>query len=183
MSTDISHSESASPTFLTRLKGGANGGHALTRGEMRPMRYYDINGATGCWEWNRALTKGGYGSTRYNGVQTTAHRAFFAHYVADIPAGMVVMHSCDNRRCCNPAHLSLATQNENMADGARKGRINRGEANPGGGKLTAAQALLVRNAWRAGVNHNVIAEAFGISKVTVWEIGRGKKWKHLEDVA
>ena len=33
----------------------------------------------------------------------------------------VVMHHCDNKPCCNPAHLKIATQGENMRDKWAKG--------------------------------------------------------------
>lgn len=39
-----------------------------------------------------------------------------------IPAGMIVMHTCDNPPCCNPSHLVLGTQAENLADMRAKGR-------------------------------------------------------------
>lgn len=166
-----------------RNSGGATRGRALAKASEPPKRYYDIDPDTGCWNWNRCMGETGYGATRYNGQYTGAHRAYHAHYNGDIPAGSCVMHVCDNRACCNPAHLRLGTHDENMADGAAKGRINRGEANRGGGKLAEAQARLVGQAQRAGIHREVIADAFGISIVTVWEIGNGKKWKHLEEAA
>jgi hypothetical protein len=45
---------------------------------------------------------------------------------------MVVMHSCDNPPCCNPAHLSAGTVRDNALDMIAKGRANppRGELHP-----------------------------------------------------
>ena len=51
------------------------------------------------------------------------HRvAWEAHNAEPIPEGMVVMHSCDNRECFNPAHLSVGTQQENIHDCIEKDR-------------------------------------------------------------
>ena len=51
-----------------------------------------------------------------------AHRAAWILYKGEIPAGIFVCHTCDNRRCCNPAHLFLGTQKDNLQDMKRKGR-------------------------------------------------------------
>ncbi|MFB9187253.1 HNH endonuclease signature motif containing protein [Dactylosporangium sucinum] len=39
-----------------------------------------------------------------------------------IPDGLQVLHSCDNPPCCNPAHLSIGTQAENMQQMVARGR-------------------------------------------------------------
>ena len=72
-----------------------------------------------CWTLDRISH-----STGYVYVQgKRLHRvAWEAHNAEPIPEGMVVLHSCDNRSCFNPAHLSVGTQKENIQDAEAKGR-------------------------------------------------------------
>ena len=49
-----------------------------------------------------------------------------AHNAQPKPPGMVIMHSCDNPACCNPEHLVLGTQSDNIRDCVAKGRWNGG---------------------------------------------------------
>ena len=52
------------------------------------------------------------------------HRvAWEAYNCEPIPDGMVIMHTCDNRGCFNPAHLQLGTQADNVRDCVSKGRF------------------------------------------------------------
>ena len=86
----------------------------------------------GCWLWHAALYKNGYGQVcigrHRDGTQhnTQAHRVAYVLAHDDIPAGKVVMHSCDIKACVNPAHLSLGTQHENIRDAVTRGHIKTG---------------------------------------------------------
>ena len=82
-----------------------------------------------CWEW-QAGCSGGYGIlSGVNGNPERSHRLAYQYWVGEIPKGKVVMHSCDNRKCCNPSHLSLGTIRDNILDMYSKGR-GRGQFGP-----------------------------------------------------
>ena len=84
--------------------------------------------ADGCWLWTGTQNGRGYGSLhsgqRANRKTLKAHRySYELHTGETVPSSMEVMHSCDNRLCVNPAHLSVGTKADNMRDMAAKGRV------------------------------------------------------------
>lgn len=77
---------------------------------------------SGCWLWLGADSKG-YGRTMIRRKQMAAHRlSYELHRGVTVPAGLVVLHSCDVPCCVNPSHLSVGTQMENIHDALAKGR-------------------------------------------------------------
>ena len=149
---------------------------------MNEQNFYGrlkLNG--GCWEWTGSIDTRGYGSLKWLGRQTRAHRLAYIFANGDIPQGdghhgTVVMHTCDNRKCCNPAHLVLGTHADNMADMARKGRrknVNVAAKN-GRAKLTEEQVQAIRQDTRG---KRTIAPDYGISPAQVQRIRLGKQWK------
>ena len=93
----------------------------------RLWKKIDRVGQTDCWPWQGAKTNFGHGRVKISGKLYSPHRIVYALECGQIPAndqyhGAVVVHSCDNPACCNPAHLSVGTQKDNVADMVAKGR-------------------------------------------------------------
>jgi len=80
-----------------------------------------------CWEWIAGYFDTGYGSIWAANKNRGAHRVSYELAFGEIQDGLFVLHRCDNRRCCNPAHLFLGTNKDNMEDRNKKGRMAYGE--------------------------------------------------------
>ena len=80
-----------------------------------------------CWEWNGVYEVRWYGqfySGRARGRMEKAHRFAWRATNGPIPAGILVLHRCDNPRCVRPDHLFLGTHKDNTADAKMKGRLS-----------------------------------------------------------
>ena len=138
------------------------------------------NPLTGCIEWTGSSESKGYGQIRIDGKLVKAHR--FAWEIANgpIPAGMLVLHSCDNPRCVNPDHLRVGTHVDNMADmDARNRRVN--NQNKGvdcpAAKITEDDVRAIRQDTRRQID---IAKDYGISQPVVSKIKLKQAWKHVK---
>ena len=91
----------------------------------------DLSKPNGCWPYLGFRKWDGYGwLQRYidgKAKNLTAHRYAWILTHGQPPAGMHILHKCDNPPCCNPAHLKLGTHDENMAEMAARGRVNSGQ--------------------------------------------------------
>jgi hypothetical protein len=121
-----------------------------------------------CWIWTAATTSG-YGRLWSKGRMVYAHRLAYEMSVGEIPDGLEVCHSCDTPLCVNPAHLWLGTHRENMQDMGRKGR------------MTSRRRILsddnvrdIRQRHQAGETARELADAFGVHRVTVYNIVNGQ---------
>jgi hypothetical protein len=136
----------------------------------------------GCWLWTAALSDRGYGRFALDGKNRHAHRIAYELTFGTILDGLFVCHSCDNRRCVNPAHLWLGTLAENNADRDAKGRHGdtaaRGERS-GHSKLTEQDVLTIRQLAAEGVRHRAIARRYGVNPSQISLIVRRINWKHI----
>lgn len=138
-----------------------------------------------CWVWQGTCTSAGYGCVSWVGATYTAHRvaAWLVGMVespsapTDHRAPAFVLHTCDNRRCCNPAHFFLGNYATNLRDAYKKQR----KTQPRGAKhinakLTNAQAAKIRSLYAAGQVQTVLAAKFNVSQVTISLIVRNKTY-------
>jgi hypothetical protein len=146
-------------------------------------------GADACWNWTASLTRKGYGQFSINSKPFTAHRISYQFAVGEIPNGLFVCHTCDNRRCCNPKHLFVGTHIDNMQDMVRKGRqaVNQkggsskfGEEN-NQHKLTVNQVNYIRQRYaEGGIYQRELAVEMGVHVTTILRILNGKRWGWLK---
>lgn len=152
---------------------------------MRDVSYFEQrcteDESTGCWNWDRAVTKSKYGGyTETDGRTLYAHRGMWAAVNGPVPDGVFVCHRCDNRRCVNPAHLFLGSHRENMADMVRKGRSNKAKGSAvGPSKLKERDVSIIKWCLDAGVGQVKLAELYGVSQGTIGFIKRGETWRHV----
>lgn len=160
---------------------------AGVRGEPFSHKYLKSPGPleTLCWIWMRSRQPSGYGSIRWRGESTHAHRVSWELHKGLIPAGLHVLHKCDDRACVNPAHLFLGTHVDNMRDMARKGRAVpssiRGERHYAV-KLTDAQVLALRGEHAAGVDCGTLGRKYGVTQRTAWAMAHGHKRSYLPNI-
>lgn len=146
----------------------------------------DRRGDDECWEWTASKIPSGYGAFRHKGKTLTASRVAWKLTNGPIPDGehygtTCVCHKCDNPACCNPGHLFLGTQQDNIADMFEKGRDNRARGiRHGMSKLTDTDVRLIKIWLGLGYFQQEIADAFGVCQVNISSIKLGNTWRHVE---
>lgn len=71
----------------------------------------------GCWVWQAAFDKDGYGRLWWGGQTRRAHRVYYTQLVGEIPGCLEIDHLCRVRCCVNPAHMEPVTKLENVMRG------------------------------------------------------------------
>ena len=128
----------------------------------------------------------GYGTLKFRGYTTRAHRIAF--YLKNgywpKPYGC---HTCDVRNCFNPLHVWQGTPSENQYDRVRKGRHKGAMAGgmpPGAGcvwaKLTEKQVRQIRKEYIPQiVGCDQLAKKYGVGQHAIYKIVVGKSWRNL----
>lgn len=158
-----------------------------------------------CWVWTARLDRHGYGKFRPNGAHTSevgAHRVSYAIEHGAIPAGRLVLHHCDNRRCVRPSHLYAGTPAQNTADMDNRGRRVQGNiaataargmrnamhngtarrrygADNHATRLTVETVLEIRAAFAGGETQGSIGRRLGVPQPHISRIVLRTSWAHV----
>jgi len=125
-----------------------------------------------CWLYKGCKDSHGYGWLTFRNRQIRASRlAWMIHNNLEVPQGKFVLHKCDNPPCCNPAHLYLGTQKDNVRDMLVRGRYP--------SVFTPAEVRDIFYRAHRVETGTSIAKCYGITQSMVSAIKRGIRWKHL----
>lgn len=143
-----------------------------------------IETPSGCWEWQGALEKKGYGHVRRRAVHSSPLRAHrYAYYLkhGKFPENLCC-HTCDNPPCVNPDHLYDGTSLENSRDRVNRGRVkmppSQGSLN-GNSKLTEQDVQSIKKSLSIESNVN-IAKRFNVTHQLISAIRVGRIWSHVD---
>jgi hypothetical protein len=123
---------------------------------------------TGCWLWAGPLDVKGYGAANFRWRAIGAHRLAYAAFIGPIAPGLLCCHTCDNPRCCNPTHIFLGTDQDNVDDMIRKGRQKPRQGI--GCRLTDDEVRAIRQDTRKA---SEIADEYGISTYWAGQVRKG----------
>jgi len=138
------------------------------------------HGPQACWPYLGCDRGNGYGAIKHERRVLSSHCVAYVLAYGEIPVDSIVAHKCDNRGCCNPAHLEAITPGKNNQDADRRlGRdYARGEAAPTS-VLTEPDVKAIRNLASGGLGYIRIARELGFNPNTVKNVVYRRTWKHI----
>lgn len=151
---------------------------AMKSARQRILDSSKLNLVSGCWEWQNILCPNGYGQMLILKKRKMPHRVAYEEFVGPIPNGLFVCHRCDNPACCNPEHLFLGTQQDNMDDKVSKGRQSRGSKHCRA-ILTELDIPKILDMLNSGMFSANVGELFGVSGAIIRDIRLGRAWRHV----
>jgi hypothetical protein len=152
---------------------------AKTEKEFLERFWRRVDKTRDCWVWIGARSGGGYGQIGRDRLVHYVHRLSWTIHFGEVPDGLLVCHTCDNRVCVRPEHLFLGRKQDNNQDCASKFRGN-GRKNSPVARLDDDEVLEIRAVYRAGgISQHALAARYDVAQMTISKIVRGETWKRL----
>lgn len=143
----------------------------------------------GCWSWAGYVGPQGYPVSFIDGKHSVLVRRHAMKLAGRLLSPMLVVDTCGNRLCCNPAHLQMATR-KTVAVKAWETRkphdiaeLRRQAIESGRAKLNLEQVREIRHSLQdceLGKKSALIlelAEKHGVSRSAIRKIDAGVSWR------
>jgi len=142
---------------------------------------------SGCWEWTGtyyvkkgvkvAVFKLPRAAKGQKSKSVSPARLSFELHKGPIPTGAMILHSCDNRMCVNPAHLSVGNHKQNMREMKERLRGALGSRNHNS-KLTDQKVIELRRLYGT-MPIEELASKFGITPACACMAICRYTWRHV----
>jgi hypothetical protein len=137
---------------------------------QRFERYLDKK-TSNCWIFIGGKVGNSYGHFVLRTGVVLTHRFAYTIWKGPIEKGKLVLHTCDCPACCNPQHLILGDQYDNMRDCIKKGRSyrNSGERHHLS-KISDEDRTQILFLRAIGISTIEIAKQFNLSRHHIYKI-------------
>jgi hypothetical protein len=161
----------------------------MARGGLRRKEIKYIITEKGCHECiSHHKDRKGYPIITVNYKNFHMSRYIYEIHHGPIPKGLMVRHKCDNPACINPDHLEIGTAYDNVHDMIDRGRAKHGNTPPPPSigsknkiaKLNEQKVVDILKRLEKGESQASIARDYGVNRVRICEIAKGKSWKHVK---
>lgn len=138
----------------------------------------DQSDTYGCWPYKEYKDKDGYGRFHLENGPIGAHvyAWLLTRKMDKVPDGKMILHTCDNRSCCQPGHLYCGDALRNASDRIKRSRRvpPHKTANP---SLYSGEIWLIRKLLDSEIISQArIAKMFKVHQSTISHINTSDRW-------
>lgn len=137
----------------------------LSKASVKLEKHVHFVPEAGCHIYNGTRKEKGYGVIKIGHKNYAAHRVAWEIANGEIPEGAIVLHKCDTPACCNPSHLRIGSNQQNIDDCVAKGR-----------RFTKLTPSHVQHIWSSTESTVSLAAKFSVSRFAVSDARKGKTW-------
>lgn len=141
-------------------------------------------GPDACWPWTFTTDREGYGVFKKDRRHYRAARWVLQQKLGrPLDVAEKTRHTCDNKICCNPAHLIPGTHADNTRDAVERARLRRGTGH-WNARIDEGQAVAIRRRYAAGgITYTQLAKEYSVSSSHIGAVVRREIWAHLGETA